>query len=112
MIRLIVTFRFVQEKMTPSWNEEAPMSQNETRPTMSVPAAGWKFYGIGKNAAYQAARRGQIPTIRIGGRILAVVAAIERQLASIAAQEMSNADPSAAPEAAFEEARRRAVRPP
>ena len=53
-------------------------------PTISVPAAGRIFYGgLGKNASYQAARRGEIPTIEIGGRKLAVVAAIRRRLEEV-----------------------------
>jgi hypothetical protein len=48
--------------------------------TMSVPAAGRKYFGLGRCASYEAARRGEIPTIRIGGRIFAVVTAIERML--------------------------------
>jgi hypothetical protein len=61
----------------------------EVRPTMSVPEAGKKYYGIGKNASYAAAACGQIPTIRIGGRLLAVVPAIERGLAEVSNQLQS-----------------------
>ena len=32
--------------------------------------------GVGKNTAYRAAKAGQIPTIRIGGRILVPLAAL------------------------------------
>lgn len=38
--------------------------------------------GIGRSAAYEAARTGQIPTIRIGRRILVPVFALERMLAN------------------------------
>ena len=48
---------------------------------MSVPAAGKHYFNLGRNASYAAAARGQIPTITIGGRIFAVVAALERMLA-------------------------------
>ena len=48
--------------------------------TISVPDAGRRYFGIGKNAAYQAARRGEIPTIRIGKRLLVPLAALERLL--------------------------------
>jgi excisionase family DNA binding protein len=37
--------------------------------------------GIGRSAAYEAARSGQLPTIRIGKRVLVPVAALERLLA-------------------------------
>jgi excisionase family DNA binding protein len=36
--------------------------------------------GIGRNAAYEAARRGEIPTIRIGKRLLVPLVALERLL--------------------------------
>lgn len=37
--------------------------------TLSVPEAG-RLLGIGRDAAYRAARNGAIPTIRVGGRVL------------------------------------------
>jgi excisionase family DNA binding protein len=39
-----------------------------------------KILGIGRNNAYEAAKRGEIPTIKIGGRILVPRAALERML--------------------------------
>lgn len=45
----------------------------------SVPQAGKKA-GLGRNAAYAAARRGEIPTIRIGKRLLVPRAAWDRIL--------------------------------
>jgi hypothetical protein len=50
------------------------------RATIPIPAAGSVFYGISRNAAYDAARRGEIPTVEIGGRKLAVVSAIAAKL--------------------------------
>ena len=44
-------------------------SKHEQRETYSVDEAA-VVLGIGRNAAYEAARRGDIPVIRIGGRIL------------------------------------------
>ncbi len=41
----------------------------EDRTTMTVEEAA-RTLGIGRNAAYQAAKTGEIPTIRIGKRIL------------------------------------------
>jgi hypothetical protein len=38
---------------------------------MSVPDAGRLYYGLCQNAAYDAARRGDIPTVRVG-RLLRV----------------------------------------
>lgn len=40
-----------------------------------------KELGIGRNQAYEAARRGEIPVIRIGKRLLVPKAALERMLA-------------------------------
>jgi excisionase family DNA binding protein len=37
--------------------------------------------GIGRNAAYEATKRGDIPSIRIGKRILVPRAALDRMLA-------------------------------
>lgn len=39
-----------------------------------------KSLGLGRNSAYEAAKRGEIPTIRIGGRILVPIAALMRML--------------------------------
>jgi excisionase family DNA binding protein len=53
---------------------------NITKATVTVVEAA-KRLGIGRNSAYDAAARGEIPTIRIGKRILVPVAALERLLA-------------------------------
>ena len=50
------------------------------KPTISVPDAGRLFFNIGKDAAYEAARTGEIETIRIGGRILVPVAPLAAKL--------------------------------
>jgi hypothetical protein len=44
---------------------------NEPRRWMLVPDAGRLYYGLCKNAAYDAAGRGDIPTVRVG-RLLRV----------------------------------------
>jgi len=49
------------------------------RKTLTVPEAA-KILGIGKNQAYEAARRGEIPTVKIGKRVLVLAAALERKL--------------------------------
>jgi excisionase family DNA binding protein len=51
------------------------------RLTMTIPEAA-KQLGIGRNQGYQAAKAGQIPTIKIGKRFLVPVAALENRLAN------------------------------
>jgi excisionase family DNA binding protein len=47
--------------------------------TYTVPEAGRRL-GIGRKQAYDAAKRGEIPTIRIGRRVLVPKPAFERLL--------------------------------
>ena len=47
--------------------------------TITVPDVG-KVLGIGRSQAYEAVRRGEIPTIKIGRRILVPTKALERML--------------------------------
>ena len=47
------------------------------RPFLEVPEAG-QIIGLGRSAAYDAARRGEIPTIQFGRRLLVPTAAIRR----------------------------------
>jgi len=47
--------------------------------TISVQEAARRL-GIGKDLAYQAAESGELPTVRIGRRILVPVAALEAML--------------------------------
>jgi hypothetical protein len=49
--------------------------------TLTVPEAGRLYFNLGRNAAYDAARRGEIPTIRIGKLLRVPVMALERLLA-------------------------------
>ena len=49
------------------------------RATVTIAEAACKL-GIGRNQAYEAARRGEIPTIRIGKRLLVPLAAFNRML--------------------------------
>jgi hypothetical protein len=55
-------------------------AQPDETKTMSVPKAGKIFFGLGRDASYAAAKAGQIPAIKIGGKVRAVVPAIERML--------------------------------
>lgn len=50
------------------------------RKTMSVGEAA-QVLGISRNSAYTAARRGEIPTIKIGRLVLVPTAALDRMVA-------------------------------
>jgi len=49
------------------------------RQTLTVEEAG-RLLGISRNSAYEAARRGELPAIRIGKRLIVPRAALERLL--------------------------------
>lgn len=49
------------------------------RATISVPEAG-QLLGLERKTAYNAARRGELPTLRIGRRMLVPTAALLRML--------------------------------
>ncbi len=48
--------------------------------TISVPEAGKIYYNLSKNGSYEAARRGEIPTIRVGRLLRVPVAVMERKV--------------------------------
>ena len=50
--------------------------------TYSVPEAG-RIVGIGKNASYDAARSGQLPTLRFGRKLRVPRVALERMLGKV-----------------------------
>jgi len=50
---------------------------NPDRLVYTVPEAG-KLLGLGRNAAYEAAKRGEIPTLRIGRLLLVPKAPLHR----------------------------------
>jgi excisionase family DNA binding protein len=56
------------------------MKQAQERKTYTI-AESALLLGVGKNQCYDAARAGQIPTVRIGKRILVPKAALDRMLA-------------------------------
>ena len=69
------------KSMTIQSNSGRPnMTHDETAKTVSVPAAGKQYFGLAKNASYAAAARGEIPVIRIGGRLRVPVCQLERML--------------------------------
>jgi hypothetical protein len=48
--------------------------------TLTIPEAGRVYFGLCRNAAYAAAKRGEIPTIRIGKLLRVPVRALEQKL--------------------------------
>jgi hypothetical protein len=49
--------------------------------TLAVPEAGRRYFALGRNASYEAVKRGDLPVIRIGSRLRVPVVALERMLA-------------------------------
>ena len=50
--------------------------------TLSVPEAGKAYFGLGRGASYEAARRGELPVIRIGRLLRVSVVALDHMLAA------------------------------
>lgn len=46
-----------------------PLNELRARPTLTVAEAA-QVLGIGKNTAYEAIKRNELPHLRIGGRVL------------------------------------------
>ena len=59
--------------------EEAHLQQTAPK-TLTVPDAGRIYFGLGRNASYDAAKRGDIPTIKVGRLLRVPIAAMERRL--------------------------------
>jgi hypothetical protein len=57
-----------------------PAMPKDTKETISIPSAGEKYYGLGRNASYDAAKRGEIPTVKIGRILRVPVRAMEKKL--------------------------------
>jgi len=53
---------------------------SEAPKTMTVPEAGAIYFGLSRNASYEAAARGDLPVIRIGKLLRVPVKALERML--------------------------------
>jgi hypothetical protein len=49
------------------------------RLTISVPEAGRRL-GLGRNASYEAARRGEIPVLKFGKKLVVPIVALARKL--------------------------------
>lgn len=50
------------------------------RKTMSVPEAGRVYFELGKNASYEAAKRGDIPVVKVGKLLRVPVALMEKKV--------------------------------
>jgi hypothetical protein len=48
--------------------------------TLTVPDAGRRYFALSRNASYEAAKRGDIPTIRIGRLLRVPIVALEALL--------------------------------
>jgi hypothetical protein len=64
----------------PIWTKRNAIMNEESLLTLSVPTAGKKYFGLSRNGAYDAAKRGEIPTIKIGRLLRVPVRALERML--------------------------------
>jgi hypothetical protein len=59
---------------------DTPAICQPTVKTLDVPTAGREYFGLGRNASYEAARRGDLPTIRLGRLLRVPVIALDRML--------------------------------
>ena len=66
------------------------MVEKVERATMSVPEAGIRL-GVSRSVAYEAANRGEIPTIRIGKLMRVPIVAFDRMLEQAGKTEPDNA---------------------
>ena len=63
--------------------DSRPPPEDQPCKTISVPKAGRVYLDLGRNASYEAARRGDIPVIRVGRLLRVPVAAMERKLENV-----------------------------
>jgi hypothetical protein len=49
--------------------------------TLDVPEAGRRYFGLSRGGAYAAAKRGDIPVVKIGRLLRVPITALERMLA-------------------------------
>jgi hypothetical protein len=62
---------------------------NDLPKTMSVPEAGRAYFALSRNGAYAAAKRGDIPTIKIGKLLRVPIRALEQKLDASSKSEMT-----------------------
>jgi hypothetical protein len=66
------------------------MSNDDDCETLSVPAAGWKYFQLGRAGSYRAAKRGDIPTINVGRILRVPKRAMERKLDAVDFEKSSD----------------------
>ncbi len=64
--------------------------------TISVPEAGAIYYGLGRDASYEAAKRGDIPFIQVGRLKRVPIIAMERRIEQAAQVSDGGRDAGAA----------------
>jgi hypothetical protein len=57
--------------------------------TMTIPEAGKTYFSLSRNGSYAAAKRGDIPTIRIGKLLRVPIRALEQQLNATLKSELT-----------------------
>lgn len=73
-----------------NYHETAPTGTRQDPLTITVTEAA-HLLGIGRNSAYAAANNGQLPTIRIGSRLLVPWAALQDMLSSATSKDLAGA---------------------
>jgi hypothetical protein len=65
------------------------MTEDDKPWTMPIPEAGRIYLGLWRNGSYDAARRGEIPTIQIGRLKRALVRPLEQKLTGTSKSEVA-----------------------
>jgi hypothetical protein len=61
-------------------NESEKQKAADEPLTLSVPAAGKRYYDLSRSGSYAAAKRGEIPTIKVGRLLKVPVAGMNRRM--------------------------------
>ena len=48
--------------------------------TLSIPEAGRIYFGLSRNGSYEAAKRGELPVLKVGGKYRVPIVALEKML--------------------------------
>jgi excisionase family DNA binding protein len=64
------------------------MTINDTRLTMTVEQAAAAL-GVSRGTAYEAVKTGQLPTVRIGRRVLVPIAGLRALVGSLSAKDLA-----------------------